>query len=75
MMKSRLFDRAWPTLRQAHRLLYELRCVFLPERETAVSHESIPLILYALGATLFLILVWMDRSEQIQNIPAASARH
>ncbi|WP_397475560.1 hypothetical protein [Pusillimonas sp.] len=39
-----------------------------------MSHESIPLILYGLGATLLLILAWMDRSEQAQKITAASAR-
>ncbi|HLU18580.1 MAG TPA: hypothetical protein VKZ66_01360 [Pusillimonas sp.] len=37
-----------------------------------MSHESIPLILYGLGAALFIILVWMDRSDQVQKASTSS---
>lgn len=44
------------------------------ERETIMSHESIPLILYALGIALFIAVAWVHWTDQVREAPAISRR-
>jgi len=37
-----------------------------------MSHENIPLILYALGVALLLAVAWVDRADRTNELAAAS---
>jgi len=45
---------------------------FTTVREIVMSHESIPLILYALGVALLLAVAWVDWADRANEMSAAS---